>query len=423
MVTHLPGSRALASVISLFGIVCVAHPRLQHAHTVSNDVWLTFDDGSTTVLPAVFLRDACECELCRHPSTLQRLVDGIDPNVSAVSADADEGVLHLVWPDGHRSRFESSWLASHVPLTASSGCVGDVLLQSWTGVEMEAIMESSATFEFTEVAAGGIETVAWLDALRRYGLTRLTNATRQRGQIKHLATALRLPLRTTVYGEGGTETFHVHVKPKANNQAYTNQALPLHTDLPFYASPPGVQLLHVVQQDESVAVGGESIFADGQHAASQLSDRDFELLRTVAVAFEDIEPSQPPSYHLQASHAVLEERRPACPFSGRSASAVEAAQAEVGIERPPINVNLNNGVRASLLPGAASEVAAAATVRAHYAAVARFRSLLTAAQYVKRALPGDMWIFDKCAAASRRCHVCAPYRPTVLLSFCDRSSP
>ena len=161
-------------------------------------------------------------------------------------------------------------------------------------------IRSHATFDFDSVARQGNECAAWLDELRTYGLTLLKGARGRTGELQRLTASLNLPLRRTVYGEGGAETFHVWQKPSPNNQAYTEQALPLHTDLPFYRRPPDVQMLHCVAQDEH-ADGGASVFADGQRAAlltqrCEAHPDDFGLLASTPVKSggypEDICPSR-----------------------------------------------------------------------------------------------------------------------------------
>ena len=63
------------------------------------------------------------------------------------------------------------------------------------------------------------------------------------------------PIQETVYGR----TWRVESVPDAENIAYTNHELELHTDILYYEAPPGIQLLHCIKQSTQ---GGENIFAD-----------------------------------------------------------------------------------------------------------------------------------------------------------------
>ena len=325
---------------------------------------LTAETAETAdvTLPAVFLRDACQCSGCLHPTTLQRIVDEIDPDIAPTSAAAspDKATLELEWPDGHRTAFSA--------LQLSQWCLAKPAIQprsSWSGDWMRAHL-SEVTFAFDAVAERGTTTSSWLAALQRYGLTKLTGAQEKFSEVERLAAALRVPLRPTVYDEQ-TRTFRVVVKPNASNQAYTSEALPLHTDLPFYKTPPSVQLLHCVSQSDPSS-GGESLFADGMYAVERLAQEspdDVEILHSHPVVFEDVDPSEQPRYHLEAVRPVLEA------LPGSSGRVV---------------INLNNGVRASR-PGAVPS-------RRHFHAVARFRSTLSAEVFEQLASPGDIWVFD-----------------------------
>jgi len=82
-------------------------------------------------------------------------------------------------------------------------------------------------------------------------------------------------LRETNYGR----IFDVRSKAQANNQAYTQQALPLHTDLPFYKNAPDIQFLHCIRQSDG---GGESVFVDGVSAALKLRETDYSAYRILA---------------------------------------------------------------------------------------------------------------------------------------------
>jgi trimethyllysine dioxygenase len=75
-------------------------------------VSVQFDDGKESCYHGIWLRDHCKCPNCYHPLTKQRLLDtteilvDIEPKTIAVK----ENVLHIKWPDGHQSSFQSNWL-------------------------------------------------------------------------------------------------------------------------------------------------------------------------------------------------------------------------------------------------------------------------------------------------------------------------
>lgn len=88
-------------------------------------------------------------------------------------------------------------------------------------------------------------------------------------------------IKQTFYGP----TWQVISIPDPKNVAYSSVYLPLHMDLCYYESPPGVQLLHVIQNSTT---GGESLFADSFAAAEQIANADpeaYEALTKVPITF------------------------------------------------------------------------------------------------------------------------------------------
>jgi trimethyllysine dioxygenase len=62
--------------------------------------------------------------------------------------------------------------------------------------------------------------------------------------------------------------------------AYSNQALPAHTDTTYFTDPAGLQIFHLLSHEGE---GGSSLLVDGFYAASKLDKEDFEVLRRLKV--------------------------------------------------------------------------------------------------------------------------------------------
>src|ERR1700689_4872983 len=65
-------------------------------------------------LPAILLRDLCECAECRDVTSGQWLgsVTDLPADVSVASATVAGGAVEVVFgPDGHRAVFSREWLA------------------------------------------------------------------------------------------------------------------------------------------------------------------------------------------------------------------------------------------------------------------------------------------------------------------------
>jgi gamma-butyrobetaine dioxygenase len=83
----------------------------------------------------------------------------------------------------------------------------------------------------------------------------------------------------------------VKSEKNAVNLAYTPTKLGLHTDLPYYAYPPGTQMLHCIKQYDVEEKAGRSLVVDGFQVAEQLRrdhPGDFNILHEVPVEFYDI---------------------------------------------------------------------------------------------------------------------------------------
>ncbi len=83
--------------------------------------------------------------------------------------------------------------------------------------------------------------------------------------------------------------FTVKSEKNAVNLAYTSNTLCVHTDLPYYENPPGVQLLHCIKQFNGD--GGKSRLVDGFLVGEQMRQhypQEFKTLYQVPVEFLDV---------------------------------------------------------------------------------------------------------------------------------------
>ena len=146
---------------------------------------------SITLAP-LNLRDSCQCHQCHHPSTLQRVVDDIDPTVYAKTVQCTQDMLHVEWMDGHITQLTSEWLATHIrsqrlcsqppPLPPPPQLPQQ---QPWTKKWLAEHLDS-ITFDFDQVCNITSTTETWVNTLRRIGLTRLVNAKAAIGEIQKL---------------------------------------------------------------------------------------------------------------------------------------------------------------------------------------------------------------------------------------------
>ncbi|MBL7502583.1 TauD/TfdA family dioxygenase [Frankia sp. CNm7] len=247
--------------------------------------------GSVTVLelgdltlPALWLRDACGCDQCRHPGTGQRLVGSarvarLFPDTAVTRHEVADGRLTVVFaPDGHRSTFDLDWLARNAPgraaRTADQSERGRVL---WTSTDLPA---GPPRVAWDAYLRSPVAMATALGAVSALGVAILTEVPARPGMVLTVARTFGF-VRETNYGA----LFDVRIEPNPTHLAYTGAELAPHTDNPYRDPVPTVQLLHCLR---TAGEGGDSVLVDGFAAASRLRDVDpaaFETLTRVWLPF------------------------------------------------------------------------------------------------------------------------------------------
>ncbi|KAK2555510.1 Gamma-butyrobetaine dioxygenase [Acropora cervicornis] len=102
-------------------------------------------------------------------------------------------------------------------------------------------------------------------------------------------------------------SFQVKAKYGANNLAYTTDWLPLHTDLPFLDYPPGVQVLHCIEQVPGSS--GRNQFVDGFYVSKVLKEQDpkkFDVLSSTRLHFSDVGDDCFGEFDMQFARTTIE---------------------------------------------------------------------------------------------------------------------
>ncbi|XP_065882771.1 gamma-butyrobetaine dioxygenase-like isoform X4 [Dysidea avara] len=112
-------------------------------------------------------------------------------------------------------------------------------------------------------------------------------------------------IQETLYGK----VFELLVKDNPATIANTGEGLPLHMDLLYYKSPPGLSLLHCLRYDDSV-IGGESLLLDCYPILEDLKNNypeQFHTLTRVPATFQSIHHTGVPPTHFirRVPHVVL----------------------------------------------------------------------------------------------------------------------
>ncbi|KAF9946738.1 hypothetical protein BGZ72_011190 [Mortierella alpina] len=301
-------------------------PTVHIAKDASGSVTLQPHKGSafyrahqpSTTLNNIWLRDNCPCPECIHPSTRQKLHAStqipLDIEVSS----------HRVLPEG----LEISWSKGlddvgewEDPAKAQPGHTSlypwEMILGSYGGSPTEhrqATRMNHKPILWDETMMK--EKVLWLDYqeymntpegllkglkhLQDYGLFFLKGVPTEDQEVATAAERIG-HLRHTFYGR----TWDVKSIPNAKNVAYTNLNLGLHMDLLYMEAPPGLQLLHSL---ENSVPGGTSIFMDSFKAVELLKKEhpeDYKILTTVPNTFH----YRNADHHLHYNRTTIVEDR------------------------------------------------------------------------------------------------------------------
>lgn len=182
--------------------------------------------------PFTWLRDACQCPSCLHPSTLQKLHRTSDVPFVVKPRDggvriSDDGV-HVTWDSGHRSHYPADFLNRYASRETTHAFHRDVDKVEWDTEHVKSAQDLFLPYEALATPSG---LLAAITQLTRYGLLFVSavpneRTTNEECELRKLGQRFG-ELRTTFYGE----TWDVKNVKNSRNIAYTNVDLGLHMDL------------------------------------------------------------------------------------------------------------------------------------------------------------------------------------------------
>jgi len=228
--------------------------------------------SSERTLPALWLRPRSYDETQRDAVTGQRLVNPhrLPEDLKLIAARWSGALLHLSFSDGFSGLYDPAELADGVTLT--DGCPPPRPWRSeekpdprydWIALQDEEILHRALKdfieLGFVLVDSTPTERESILQIARHFGYVRDTN-----------------------FGP----YFEVYSRPFAIDLAYRPVALGPHTDNPYRAPVPGIQLLQCLQNETD---GGLSTLADSMAVAEQVrgeNPQGFALLASVPLRFE-----------------------------------------------------------------------------------------------------------------------------------------
>jgi gamma-butyrobetaine dioxygenase len=227
----------------------------------------------------LWLRERCKDAASMDLKTQQRLQDpsdfDLELTIVALSQPA-AGTFRVKFSDGHEASFSAADILEEACLAPNShDCPGP---QLWDG-SLPALPRVRWRADPSEA-----ERLAWLESFLTLGFVIFEGVPTQPGTVLKVGSMFGFT-RETNFGA----LFDVRSTPDATDLAYTSIALDPHTDNPYRAPVPGIQLLHCLANETS---GGQSTLVDGFAVAQALRTKDreaFEILAGTPVRFKYVD--------------------------------------------------------------------------------------------------------------------------------------
>lgn len=169
---------------------------------------ITWEDGSTTNFPHIYLRDHCLCSACFDPISQQRfLFNGVyndykDRIAKEVHISSDKKVLCIDWEGDEqhpRSEFKLDWLKQFRFASDDDDVVASNVYYRDRHIWGSEMLHNMPRFDFHLLLQDKMEFYGWLRSLLKFGITILDNVPKKPGQIRKLADRIAY-LKLTTYG-------------------------------------------------------------------------------------------------------------------------------------------------------------------------------------------------------------------------------
>lgn len=166
------------------------------------DLKVVWSNNSTAVLPYIYLRDNCQEPESFDQSAKQRVFNPafvVDLNIKATQADTSEGgeQLCITWPDGHRSRFSSSWLVEHSQGMAAETPRLPIEQKYWKSGYHSSML--TARFDFEKLMSDDGSLLEFLLQMDSCGLALVDNVGTESNKVKQFCDRIAYP-KPCVYG-------------------------------------------------------------------------------------------------------------------------------------------------------------------------------------------------------------------------------
>lgn len=195
-------------------------------------------------------------------TNLQRLFRPIDVarDLTVLTADVDDGVLHVTFSDGHHARLDLAGIER--ALGWRDDLEQPPAPEPWTTPlpEFPYVDWNEITFDPGRQNLDAL--IEFLTLFFRHGYVVFRNTPAEPGTVERIAERLGY-----IVGQNFGWVFNVQAKQSPTDLAYTAIELLAHSDEPYRRPAPGIQMLHCICNE---APGGDSTLVDGLAAAHAL---------------------------------------------------------------------------------------------------------------------------------------------------------
>uniref|UniRef100_A0A336LY45 Trimethyllysine dioxygenase, mitochondrial n=1 Tax=Culicoides sonorensis TaxID=179676 RepID=A0A336LY45_CULSO len=246
-------------------------------------------ENSVIRLNHYWLRDHCRCEKCYDSTTAQRKFNFMDIklDIRPKSHVFQDGILSIVWPDNHQSRYDIEFLKKYQYHTRKPVYQKQYALE-WNQAQIVNSNYAKVNFDEFSCENNSIAVKSVLDSLVKYGLAFIENVDPTEEGTQKAITSL-FPIMKTFFGEMWTFSD----TKDHDDFAYTKNFLPAHNDNTYFNDAAGLQILHCIYHDGE---GGENLAVDGFHVIEQLKrkypDTYERLVNEYQIPAEYIEPGR-----------------------------------------------------------------------------------------------------------------------------------
>ncbi|KAK1760888.1 hypothetical protein QBC47DRAFT_368488 [Echria macrotheca] len=279
---HLSHVRPVSTSVHEYGNFDIALTRSGLSVKIKHDA----EHRRRELFPYLWLRDNCRCSSCINQDTQQRQLNTFeipqdvhakDVEVLHEGVDGREPGIYLTWNDNHKSFYPFPFVNQYTKY--DNNMKGEQSSKvTW---DSQGVDRKLNTIPFTDVMQGDSGLASLLSMIHTYGYAIVTQTPHDTpSPTQHLLERIAF-IRVTHYGG-----FYDFIPDLAMaDTAYTNLALPAHTDTTYFTDPAGLQAFHLLSHQpapdtttndtsQKDSMGGETILVDGLRAADLIRETD-----------------------------------------------------------------------------------------------------------------------------------------------------